>query len=104
MRILWAVPVLSLCFWNCGGGSDSSSVDAQISDTVNDTSALREATAAANEIIRNAADCSLVQQRIGDVNATLDQIESRIQTAAGRTSSQSLRTQVKNVADACGAF
>ena len=99
-RTLFVVLSLSLLATACGS-SDPGAGD--VGNAITDTGAMEEATSAANQIIRNAADCDVVQSNIRDVNATLDRIESNLQTAAGRTSMGSLRKQVNTVADACGA-
>ncbi len=85
----------------CGG--EGGVGEEQVGEAVSDTSLMRDATAAANGIVRNQTDCEAVQSNLRDVNEKLDQIASQIQTAAGRTSLDALRRQVENIANACGA-
>jgi hypothetical protein len=77
--------------------------DEMVSDTVSDTQILKEAESAANDLIRNASDCTAVTASFPDVMAKLDEVEGRIQTAAGRTTISTLKKQVQNVGEACGA-
>lgn len=87
----------------CGGGSnESETLGNQISDTAGDTQIMKEAQSAANRIIRNTADCDAVKADIEEVWSKLDEVEVKIQTAAGRSTIQTLRKQVKNVTDTCG--
>ena len=90
----------------CGGGGSGSEAEVadEVVSVVSDIDAMKEATTAANRIIRNAADCTFVQENIKDVNQSLDEIGTKVQTGAGRTSLQSLQKQVKTIAEACGAF
>jgi hypothetical protein len=85
------------------GCSGSKGTDEMVSDTVSDTQALSEAESAANEIIRNAADCAAVTASFSNVVAKLDEVEGRIQTAVGRTTLDTLRKQVRTIGEACGA-
>jgi polyhydroxyalkanoate synthesis regulator phasin len=75
-----------------------------VSDVVNDTDLMREAKTAANQIIRNQADCEMVKAHIEEVRQKLDEVERKLQTAAGRTAIEPLRKQVNNIAEACGAL
>jgi hypothetical protein len=70
---------------------------------VSDREVLAEAEAAANDVIRNAADCEAVAESFGTVMAKLDEAEGRVQTAVGRTTLGTLRKQVTIIGDACGA-
>jgi hypothetical protein len=80
-----------------------SASDQAVSDTVSDTQALAEAEAAANELIRNAADCEAVTASFSSAMATLADVEGRLQTAAGRTTLDTLKRQVSRIGEACGA-
>ena len=70
---------------------------------ITDTRLMREATTAANEVIRNATDCEVVKKAAPDVYRRLDEAAAKIQTTTGQTSIESLRAQVKRVTDTCGA-
>ena len=84
-------------------GLGCSGTDKAVSDTVSDTQALAEAESAANDVIRNASDCEAVTASFSSVMAKLDEVEGRLQTAVGRTTLGSLKKQVGNIGEACGA-
>lgn len=94
---LVAVSVVALL--SCGGGSD---VDSATAKTISDTAVMREAEAAANEVIRSTGDCEAVGTAYAGAIAKLDEVESRVQTQAGRTTLQTLRKQVTTAGEACG--
>lgn len=95
--------VLSLLFLpGCEG--DSMDIGEQGGEAISDTELMREATATANKIIRNGADCEVVKSNIQEVNRKLDEIEAKLQTATGRTAIQTTKKHVKSIADACGAY
>lgn len=96
-----AISAAFLITSGCGG--EGGVGEEQVGEAVSDTSLMRDATAAANGIIRNQTDCDAVSSNLRDVNEKLDAIDAQIQTAAGRTSLDALRRQVKTIADACGA-
>ncbi len=101
MRLL--VPCL-LVVASCGNGSDEGGLGDQVSDVVTDTELMREANAAANQIIRNQTDCEVVKSSIEEVRQKLDEVENKLQTSAGRTAVQPLRKQVNTIAEACGVL
>jgi hypothetical protein len=104
MRFWVTLTVLSLAIGTgCGGGSnESETLGNQISDTAGDTQLMKEAQSAANRITRNMADCEAVKADIDEVWSKLDEVEAKLRTAAGRSTIQTLRKQVKNVTDTCG--
>ena len=90
---------------SCSNGSNNESVlGKQVGDTVSDTRILKEAQAAANQIIRNQTDCETVKANIDDVNRKLDEAEGRVQTTTGQTTLAALKKQVKNIAETCGVL
>ncbi len=89
---------------SCSSGSDEGGLGEQVSDVVTDTELMREANAAANQIIRNQTDCEVVKSSIEEVRQKLDEVESKLQTSAGRTAVQPLRKQVNTIAEACGVL
>jgi hypothetical protein len=97
------VPCL-LVVASCSNGSDEGGFGDQVSDVVTDTELMREANAAANQIIRNQTDCDVVKSSIEEVRQKLDEVESKLQTSAGRTAVQPLRKQVNTIAEACGVL
>jgi hypothetical protein len=66
-----------------------------------DNQAMKDAEAAANTVIRNATDCEAARAALPDAQAKLDEAERRVQTAAGRTTLDALKTQVRRVAELC---
>lgn len=73
----------------------------QTADVVSDTEVMREASAAANEVVRNATDCDAAKTAIGEANSKLEEAASKVRTATGRATLDALRQRVKAVADAC---
>jgi hypothetical protein len=71
---------------------------------IGDSDLMKEATSIANRVIRNGADCEAVKANIQEVNRKLDEIEAKLQTGTGKTAIEATRNQVKNIADACGAY
>lgn len=89
----------SLLVLACGGESESPDLAEQAGEAAADTEVLREAQSAANEILRNAADCEHVARIWPEVRPKLD---VEVQTQTGRQALEALRTQVKRVTDTCG--
>jgi hypothetical protein len=94
----------------CGGGEArptptpppaSKGLGDMAADTAWDTQVLREASNAANEVVRSAGDCDAVRPIIGEAKAKLDAAEPRLRTAAGRGSLDALHKQVAKVEDLC---
>jgi hypothetical protein len=85
----------------CDGGGGAKD-ETGVVDAVGDTELLREAQAAANDLLRNASDCAAVEASYQDVVRKLDDVEGRIQTQTGRTTLDALRKQVGNVGETCG--
>lgn len=73
-------------------------------DTANiasDTDVLREASAAANVVVRAAGDCEAVKAGLDEARRGLDDAEARVSTATGRTTLEALRKRVEDIADTC---
>ena len=73
----------------------------QVADTAWDTRVLGEASNAANEVVRNAADCATANPIIAEARIKLDEAEPRLRTVTGRATLNTLRRQVAKVADLC---
>jgi hypothetical protein len=104
-----ATSILAVAFaLGCGGGGNESksksgsAVDSATAKTISDTEVMREAEAAANQVIRSIGDCEAVSAVYADTIAKLDDVEARVQTQAGRTTLQTLRRQVTTAGEACG--
>ena len=94
----------------CGGGSarptpspspTEKNIGDALADTAWDTKVLGEASAAANEVVRNAADCASANPIIAEARAKLDEAQPRLRTATGLATLAALRKQVAKVADLC---
>lgn len=72
-----------------------------MADTTWDTQVLREASDAANVVVRSAGDCEAVRVLIGEAKAKLDDAAPRLRTAAGHNSLDALRKQVAKVEELC---
>jgi hypothetical protein len=73
----------------------------EATDTAADTQALHAAVAAANDVVRHAADCDAARPAVAEARRTFDEVEPRLRTGAARTSLAALRKQVDHVADLC---
>jgi hypothetical protein len=102
IKTVLAVVFLSWVSAGCGSGGGAAKDETGVSEAVGDTELLREAQSAANDLIRSASDCAAVEGSYRDVVQKLDEVEGRLQTQAGRTTLEALRTQVQNVARTCG--
>lgn len=74
---------------------------AQFDGTVTDMRAMRAATDAANQLIRNAADCDVVKASLDDVRAKIEQASKGTKTGTGLASIETLRRDVDRVASGC---
>jgi hypothetical protein len=73
----------------------------QMGDLAADNITVKQAQAAANEVVRNAGDCDLARPGIVEANRRLDEAMAKVRTATGRTTLDVLRKRVATVADAC---
>ena len=102
MRALVAVALVALLGTACkekelpkeGLGQDTADITA-------DTSTLREAQGAVNEVIRNAGDCEAAKPHIAVAQSKLDDAARNIRTVSGRTTLEALQKQLRNVAENC---
>ena len=90
-----------LILWGCGAPKTEGGLGQQAGDTAHDTAVLKQATAAANEVIRAAGDCAKVQEQLEPAQRALDEAAREIRTVTGRTSLEVLGRQVREVAEAC---
>jgi hypothetical protein len=70
-------------------------------DASNDTQVLGKAESAANEVLRNPADCDAVKAALPEANRLLGEADAKLKTAAGRATLDALKTQVRSVAQNC---
>jgi hypothetical protein len=102
LALVPATLALALAVGCGGGGGGGGDIGSATAKTISDTEVMKEAEAAANEVIRSVGDCDAVKAAYADAIAKLDEVESRVQTQAGRTSLQTLRKQVTTAGEACG--
>jgi hypothetical protein len=107
-RLGGAVLVLGLGATACGGRPSeapgpgkATDLGTQTANITADTAVMRQASAAANTIVRNATDCDAVKAALPETTRVLDEAESKIRTETGRVTLAALRSQVKNVVQAC---
>lgn len=106
----WSLVLAAAVAVACGGGKASPSPSPSskplgdaMADTTWDTNVLREASAAANEVVRGAGDCASVRPIIAEAKARLAEAEPRLRTVTGRATLDALRRQVAKVEDLCPA-
>ena len=98
---IWVIACLLFIATACGDGEKG--LGEQLGGAISDIDVVKEAEAAANKIIRNASDCEFVKSEVDGVVQALDDVEGEIQTGTGRTTMDTLREQVRRIAEACGA-
>jgi len=106
MRQILMVSLLGLTLAACGGDSDSpdakdDSIGAQAGRVGHDTQVMRQANAAAGDVIRAAGDCEGVKAALPEARRKLDELKAEIQTETGKDSLAALRTRVDQVAELC---
>ena len=100
----FAIAVVIACA-ACGGkptpSPSPSGLGAQVKAMEEDINVMREANAAADDVIRAAGDCDAARPLIPAANARLDEAARKIQTAAARQTMEALRKKVREVAENC---
>jgi len=97
--VLAALP-LALCVAACGGEERNKRQQA-VANITSDTAVLEEASSAANAVIRNNMDCDTVNAALPEANHKLDEAAGKIRTPAGKATLESIRAQVKAIAQNC---
>lgn len=101
--------LLALALAACGGGAAPAaspspaegSLGQQVGDAGADTAVMHEANDAAASVVRAAGDCDAVKAALPDAHARLDEAAGKLRTATAKTALESLRQQVRKVAEAC---
>jgi hypothetical protein len=93
--------VLVLATLSCE--KDDGALGEQAAAVVTDTRILEEAQDAANRVIQNQTDCEAVKSNLAEAYRKIDEAAKKVQTSTGRTTLETLKKQVKTIADACGA-
>jgi biotin synthase-like enzyme len=98
----WAVLLVAALPWALGGCvKQEHGLNDDAADLVSDTSVLEEASAAANDVVRNAAECDAVKAALPETRRRLAEAAKRVRTETGRTTLASLNKQVAAVAGQC---
>jgi hypothetical protein len=101
-----AVAVTLLVMSACGGGKPApspspSGLGAELKAMEMDMNTMKEANAAASDVIRAAGDCDAARPLIASANARLDEAQRKVQTSTGQTTLDALRKKVRDVAENC---
>jgi hypothetical protein len=100
-----AVAVLGLC--GCQGGSGAASpapaggVGQDVGDIGHDLPIVKQAQAAAGEVVRSAGDCDAVKAGLPRAQAALDEAALQVRTGASRSTIANLKKQIQDIAGAC---
>ncbi len=100
-HVLVAFSLLLTACRQSGQGGGKGDLNSQLEGITADNAVMREAEAAANNIVRNATDCDAVKANLAETNRKLDEAQTRIRTETGRTTLNALKTQVRNIAQLC---
>src|SRR5690242_7860781 len=95
MRNATLVLVGTLALSGCGQPQAERS---QLGDIAADNVTMKEATAAAEGVIRSAGDCDAVKAAEPEALRQLDEIKPRLRTGAAQTALAALRKQVTDTA------
>ena len=78
-----------------------SGIGAVVSAMEKDMNTMREANAAADDVIRASGDCDAARPLIAAANARMDEVQKKILTGPARQTLDALRKKVRDVAEAC---
>jgi hypothetical protein len=101
-----SVAAAALAVAACGGAKPApspspSGLGGQVKAMELDMATMREANAAASDVIRAAGDCDAAKPLIAAANARLDAAAAKVQTATGMQTLEALRKKVREVAESC---
>ena len=111
MRVCWslaasaAIAILSLSA--CGrGASDAASpasegIGKDVGDIGHDLPIVKQAQAAAGDVVRAAGDCDAVKAAFPRAQAALDTALQQVRTGASRSTLANLKKQITDTAGAC---
>ncbi len=111
MKAFWPLAVSSamaiLSISGCGrGASDAASPAPQglgqdVGDIGHDLPIVKQAQAAAGEVVRAAGDCDAVKAAFPRAQAALDAALPQVRTGAARSTLTNLKKQIQDTAGAC---
>jgi len=78
-----------------------SQVGKDAANIASDADVLREASAAANVVVRAAGDCDAVKAGLDEARRSLDDADARVTTATGKATLAALRKRLEGIADTC---
>jgi hypothetical protein len=96
----WMLVVAACALVGCGDPKKEG-LGKATADVASDTKTLGAAEAAANDVLRNPTDCDAVKAALPEANRAIAQAEKEVRTAAGQTTLQAIKTQVRSVAQNC---
>lgn len=96
MKAPLALCALGVALAACGRdpGKDTANV-------VSDTEILREASAAVNEVVRQAGDCEAMKPGLEPARRSLDEAAGRVRTATGQATLDALRKRLDGLVEVC---
>ena len=100
------VALLLVGLAGCSGGSSAPTpapegVGKDVGDIGHDLPIVKQAEAAAGEVVRNAGDCDAVKAALPRAQQTLDSALQQVRTGASRTTITNLKKQIQDTAGAC---
>lgn len=84
-----------------GAPAEDQNLGDQVGNTLWDERVVAEATGPSNAVIRAMGDCDAVKAALPAAETALTDALAKIRTVPGRASLESMRAQVKRIADAC---
>ena len=93
-----AILGILLALGGCKSEPDPSSSTEKI---VDDDQTLKEASAAANEVVRAAGDCEAVKAALPAARQKLSEVEGRVRTQTGKVSLGAIKKRMEDVASMC---
>ncbi|MFI5183011.1 MAG: hypothetical protein ACHQNV_01325 [Vicinamibacteria bacterium] len=91
---------------SCSTGSSAPSpapegVGKDVGDIGHDLPIVKQAQAAAGDVVRSAGDCDAVKAGMPRAQAALDEASQQVRTGASRSTIANLRKQMQDIAGAC---
>ena len=108
-RRLLAVPVAAaiLGLSGCQLGSSAPSpapsggLGQEVGDIGHDLPIVKQAQAAAGDVVRSAGDCDAVKAGMPRAQAALDEASQQVRTGVSRSTITNLKKQIQDIAGAC---
>jgi len=97
----------ALGLYGCQGGAGAASpppaggVGQDVGDIGHDLPIVKQAQAAAGDVVRSAGDCDAVKAGLPRAQAALDEASQQVRTGASRSTIANLKKQIQDIAGAC---